>query len=124
MRRGLIAARRSDGGYTLIELQVVVVIVGVLSGVGFAAVDAVKNRAVKAACVADLSNVETASSAYHAEYGSFATAIDDPPHTSTTLVGARYLRAAPGNGGYTIVYRPADGSVRGEVGATSCRQPT
>jgi prepilin-type N-terminal cleavage/methylation domain-containing protein len=120
MLQGLRTVRHDDRGFTLIELQVVLVILGVLSSLAFSAAHSVHNQAVAIACRADMINVGVASAAYHAEYGTYATAIDDRTDPATTLVGARYLRQAPGSTRYTITYNPADGSVQGEVGSTPC----
>jgi prepilin-type N-terminal cleavage/methylation domain-containing protein len=121
MLERLHTARHSDGGFTLVELPVVLVILGVLSSAAFSATQEFGDLAVTTACKVDTTNVETASAAYHADNGSHATAIDDPTHTSTTLVGAEYLREAPSSTRYTITYDPTDGSVQGDLGTTNCK---
>jgi prepilin-type N-terminal cleavage/methylation domain-containing protein len=110
MPQRLRAARRGDSGFTLVELQIVLVVLGVLSTAAFAAVRDVDGHGAAAACAAESFNVELASAAYHADNGGFATAIDDPAHSATTLVGAEYLQRAPDSTEYTITYDPADGS--------------
>jgi prepilin-type N-terminal cleavage/methylation domain-containing protein len=120
MLKRLYATGQSDRGFTLVEFPVVLVILGVLSGAAFSAVQEFSNQAVTTACKLDAINVETASAAYYEDNGRHATAIDNPTQSSTTLVGAKYLRQAPNSPKYTITYNPADGSVQGDVATTSC----
>ncbi len=85
------AARRSDSGFTLIELLIVVVILGVLSGIVVFAVTAFNGDGVAAACKADKKNVEIAEEAYYAKTGGTAANI-------AALTGAGYLKEAPPDG--------------------------
>jgi prepilin-type N-terminal cleavage/methylation domain-containing protein len=103
---------RTDAGFTLIELLIVVLILGVLSGIVVFAVGAFNTDGQAAACKADAKNVEIASEAFLAKTGGYASAIDDATHTATTLVGAKYLKEAPPTAnGYTIVYASGTGKV-------------
>ena len=103
---------REQEGFTLIELLIVIVILGVLAAVVVFAVNGISDRGKASACKSDVKSVEVASEAYYAKNGSWATAIDDAGHTSTTLVGAGLLRSAPGTGnGYTVNYAAATGAV-------------
>ena len=99
------AIRRSDSGFTLVELLIVIVILGVLTGIVVFAVGAFTDRGEVAACRADMKTVQTAAEAYRAQVGTYATAIAGG---ATTLVGAGYLKAAPPTTTYTITY-DADG---------------
>lgn len=89
------AARENESGFTLIELLIVIVILGVLSGIVVFSVAGITNNSAKVACKTDVNIVEVASEAYYAQNGSYATAIDDVTHTATTLVGAKLLKAPP-----------------------------
>jgi general secretion pathway protein G len=103
---------REQEGFTLIELLIVIVILGVLAAVVVFAVNGISDRGKASACKSDVKSVEVASEAYYAKNGSWATAIDDAGHSSTTLVGAGFLRSAPGTGnGYTITYTAGTGAV-------------
>ena len=114
MRQRIAAVRASDSGFTLIELLIVIVILGVLSGVVVFAVQAFNNDGKAAACKADIKNVEIASEAYYAKNAS-AYAADIP-----ALVAAHYLKEAPSTtNGYTINY--AAGVVTGTLtGGGAC----
>jgi prepilin-type N-terminal cleavage/methylation domain-containing protein len=60
MLKRLREIRANQDGFTLIELLIVVVILGVLSGIVVFAVSAFNNDGVTAACKADMKNVEIA----------------------------------------------------------------
>jgi len=98
--------RRSDSGFTLIELLIVIVILGVLSGIVVFAVGAFNNDGKAVACKADKKNVEIASEAYYAKNNSTWAA------SIAALVTAGYLKEAPSTtNGYTISYDAATGAV-------------
>jgi general secretion pathway protein G len=112
-----------DSGFTLTELLIVIVILGVLTGIVVFAVGAFTDRGEVAACKADMKTVESASEAYRAQVGSYASAIDDATHSATTLVGAGYLRSAPSTTTYTITYTTAGvvtGDINGGTATTDC----
>ena len=106
MMRKIWERRNSDeSGFTLVELLVVIVILGILAAVAVFAVGGITDKGKASACKADLKSVEVASEAYFATNGAYA---DDVP----ALVTAKFLRQAPGTGnGYTITYTASDGSV-------------
>ncbi len=89
------AARRDQSGFTLIELLIVIVILGVLAAIVVFSVRGITDRGDKSACKANLSTVQTASEAYYAKNSTYATAVDDATHTSTTLVGGGFLQSDP-----------------------------
>lgn len=105
------AAEGIDKGFTLIELLITVVILGVLAGIVVFAVSAFTGQGETAACKSDLKNVEIASQAYYAKNHSYASAIDDASHTSTTLVGSGILKEAPSSDKYSFTYTAATGDV-------------
>jgi general secretion pathway protein G len=106
------ALRGKDDGFTLIELLIVVVILGVLSGIVVFAVGAFNNDGVVAACKTDKKSIEVASEAYFAKTGAHAA-------TVAAMVTADYLKEAPSSTKYTIVYDPATGDVTA-TGAAGC----
>jgi prepilin-type N-terminal cleavage/methylation domain-containing protein len=103
------ALRGKDDGFTLIELLIVVVILGVLSGIVVFAVGAFNNDGVVAACKTDVKSVEVASEAYYAKTGGYATDV-------ATLVTAKYLKEAPSSTKYTVAYD----NTTGAASSTTC----
>ena len=83
--------RRDEEGFTLIELMVVVLIVGILAAIGVPKFAASKERAFLASMKADLRNLAVAQEAYLYEKGSyFSGAVPDPalnfqPSTGVTI---------------------------------------
>jgi general secretion pathway protein G len=95
--------REGEGGFTLVELLVVIVILGVLAGIVVFAVGGISNKSTKAACNADVSTVQTAEEAYYAQNNSYTTV--------AALVTANLLRSAPSNAGYVITASATTGAV-------------
>lgn len=96
---------RTDDGFTLVELLIVIVIMAALAGVVVVSTKGVDDTGAGRACAADVQAVRTASESYYAENdNTFAASI-------AVLVTGRYLAAAPANDGYTVVYDPVTGAV-------------
>jgi prepilin-type N-terminal cleavage/methylation domain-containing protein len=119
---------RSEEGFTLIELMIVIVILGVLAGIVIFAVGGITDNGNVAACKSDVKTVSVAIEAYKAKNGSY------PPNLVPSLTTSPnvFLRAQPGLGdgtpvgmtlanasaGYTITYA-TDGSLT-VSGTTTC----
>jgi general secretion pathway protein G len=115
--RAVRAQRGNDGGFTLTELLIVIVILGVLTGIVVFAVGAFTDRGEEAGCKADLRTVQAAVEAYRAQEDDYPDAGDAG---FTQLVAGGYLRAAPDSPAYTITLE-ADGVVTGALtGDTDC----
>jgi general secretion pathway protein G len=69
------SARENESGFTLIELLIVIVILGVLSGIVVFSVSGITNRGDTAACDANKRIVQVASEAYFAQNGTYAADI-------------------------------------------------
>jgi general secretion pathway protein G len=96
---------RGEGGFTLVELLVVIVILGILAAVAVFAVGGVTDKGRQSACKADVASVAAASEAYFVPNAGYAP-------NMAALVTAKYLRSLPqAGGGYTITYSAVDGSV-------------
>jgi prepilin-type N-terminal cleavage/methylation domain-containing protein len=110
MMRKVWERRSSEGGFTLVELLVVIVILGVLAAVAVFAVGGISNNSKKSACKSDVSTVQSASDIYFAQNATYAA---DMPALKT----AKLLRQLPATGnGYTVTYTSSDGSVSGGTG--------
>lgn len=93
-RDELRAAGRTDAGFTLIELVIVVVVLGILAAIVVFSVTGFTNNSQTAACKSDYKTVETAGEAYYAQKGQFAAALSDLSPT--------FLHTVPSDVTYTV----------------------
>jgi prepilin-type N-terminal cleavage/methylation domain-containing protein len=80
--------RPGDRGFTLVELLIVIVVLGILSGIAVFGVARFRTDAQNAACRADLATVSVAADAYDASTGSYPTDV-------ATLITGGYLKSTP-----------------------------
>ncbi len=73
--------QKKDKGFTLVELLIVIVILGILSTVTVFAVRGITTRGQESSCRADFRTVQTAAEAYAAQYGT-STALQQIPTTA------------------------------------------
>jgi prepilin-type N-terminal cleavage/methylation domain-containing protein len=92
------AIRRSDSGFTLTELLIVIVILGVLTGIVVFAVGQFSNRGEVSACKTAMKTVEVAIETHRANMGTL-------PVDMAALVPT-YLRTNPDTATYNIEYWP------------------
>ena len=98
------ATRKSlDGGFTLIELMIVIVVLGLVAATVLFAAGGISDRGSASVCEANLKQVETAEAAYFAQFSSYTTIPD--------LVSRRLLRAAPASSDYSFTVDLATGAV-------------
>jgi prepilin-type N-terminal cleavage/methylation domain-containing protein len=112
--------RQNQDGFTLVELLIVIVILGILAAIVVFAVNGITDRGVTSACKTDMVTAQTASDAYYAQNGGWAASIP-------ALVAAGLLRTAPPDGTvagdrYEILYNAATGAVTGNL-LTSAAPP-
>jgi prepilin-type N-terminal cleavage/methylation domain-containing protein len=105
------ARRRPEAGFTLIELLIVIVVLGVLSGIVLFGVGRFRSDANAAACQSDLSAVNAAADAYQAVTGNY-------PRELADLTFGQYLMSAP-TGTWTF-----DGTARTATRSPVCAGPT
>ncbi|GAA2330561.1 type II secretion system protein [Dactylosporangium salmoneum] len=115
MLQRLRAVRENESGFTLVELLIVIVILGILSGIVVFAVGAFNDRGTKAACKTDLKNVEVAVEAYRAKTGDYPPAGDAGGWDKLTDPAGQYIREKPSSPDYTITL-----GADGKVTATGC----
>lgn len=64
---------KQDKGFTLVELLIVIVILGILATVTVFAVTGITNKGKTSACQSDGATIQTAEEAYSANTGSYTT---------------------------------------------------
>jgi general secretion pathway protein G len=89
MLRRIRALRSDETGFTLIELLIVIVILGVLSGIVVFAVSGITDRGKASACAAEIKTVQVAAEAFYAKTSNYA------PDTAA-LVTAGFLQGPIG----------------------------
>ena len=99
--QGLIRRKKNESGFTLIELLIVIVILGVLSGIVVFAVSGIQDRGNAAACKTDKKTVLVAVEAYYAKNGTYPQA-GDAGWLQLTVGVDQLLRDKPNGTGYTI----------------------
>lgn len=95
------ARKRTESGFTLIELLIVIVILGVLSGIVVFAVSGIQDRGNAAACKTDKKTVQVAVEAYYAKNGEYPAA-GDAGWLQLTVGLNQLLRDRPDGAGYVI----------------------
>jgi len=111
--------RQDQRGFTLVELMVVIVIIGVLSAIGIPSYTGAVDRAKVGACNANRRMLSTAVAAYYLDHSTYYK-LDSAGHPTNQVIGigdlAQYIENAeamkcPGGGDYTIVLTSGDGKV-------------
>src|SRR5690242_9062274 len=86
---------KTEQGFTLMELLIVIVVMAVISGIAVFALSGTTASALVAACKADASTVEAAADAYHSQVGQWPAGPGD-------LAASGYLRSTPSSSHYSI----------------------
>ena len=94
METEIVEVKKSDRGFTLVELLIVIVILGILATVTVFAVRGITNQGQDSACAADEKTLQVAAEAYMAQNGSY-------PATTQIMVDAGLLRDVSENWTYS-----------------------
>lgn len=94
MIRELREVRRNQDGFSLVELLIVIVVLGVLAGIVVFGVGTFRTDATQSACGAEAKTVKVASTAYLARNGGAVKGNNDKARMQT-LVKAGYLESMP-----------------------------
>jgi prepilin-type N-terminal cleavage/methylation domain-containing protein len=78
------AASESESGFTLVELLIVIVILGILSGIVVFSVSGITSCGANAACNSDVASVTVASEAFYAQTGPIRRPSPRSCHNSST----------------------------------------
>jgi len=94
---------KQDKGFTLVELLIVIVILGILATVTVFAVRGITDQGQTSACDADKKTLQTATEAFFAQYGGSALPenLADQNAAYTAAVAAGDATALPAAGGDT-----------------------
>ena len=90
---------RNQRGFTLVELMIVIVIIGVLAAIAVPAYSSYVSKAKERTCEANRRMISTAAGVYYIENGNYATDIND---LSDYLDNVDSLKC-PADGEYTLV---------------------
>lgn len=107
---------RRRKGFTLIELMVVVLFIGILVGIAVPKLGASRDKAKLADVLSDVRNAETAEEAYFADSGRYGTYADLQTASNFTVSPETSMTISPATSGYTV--DASNGSIT--AGTNSC----
>lgn len=105
--------RTAQDGFTIVELLIVIVVIGILAAITIVAYNGVSGRAVASALQSDLSNASKQLKLYQVIYGSYPNSLDANNCPTTPNVDTTYcLKASSGS---TYTYYQADNTVTPQI---------
>ncbi len=110
--------KKQDKGFTLVELLIVIVILGILATVTVFAVRGITDQGQESACNADKKTMQTAVEAYFAQWGgtTIPTGADAAPSGASWSVGADAETTLVNAG---LIVEASDGITVADTGALS-----
>lgn len=101
MKAGL--NEKSEKGFTLIELMIVIAIIGILAAIAIPQFSAYRTRSYNAAAMADLRSAATAQEAYQVDNQTYANSLTDLTVSYGLITSNNVELVISGSpGGYTI----------------------
>jgi general secretion pathway protein G len=113
--------RQGEEGFTLIEMLIVVIILGILAAVVVFGVSTFRKDSAAKACTTDVKSVETAAQAYKAKNGAYPTGATDAARINVLVTG-EYLKSAPSTTNGYVVTLTDGGGVAGSTPACNAVQ--
>ena len=111
---------RNRNGFTIVEMLIVVLIIGILAGIALPKFASTRDKATLASIRSDVRNAETAEEAYFADNGYYATLAQLQTATNFSLSPGNTMTVNPssalGPAGYTA--KATNSSI--SAGATTC----
>lgn len=98
------AKPRPISGFTIVELLVVIVVIGVLAAITIVSYSGIKTKAIAASLQSDLSSSAQKLKLYYTEYGTYPSTLNASNCPTTPTADSKYcLKASSGN---TLTYCP------------------
>ena len=96
IQRSMAKKRSGEGGFTLVELLIVIVILGILAAIVVLAIGGLKDSAQSSSCKAGLNTIKSAEDAYFAQNNTYGQMAD------LTTGANKLLKTDPATQGLTI----------------------
>ena len=106
MHRKYEELRAKESGFTLVELLIVIVILGVLAAIVVFSVRGINNSSTTSACSADVATVNSALEAYYAQNKAYPASLQALFSASNPL-----LKSSPTFGGNAAIYNSVSGTL-------------
>lgn len=97
-QRGVFKLNTRFSGFTIVELLVVIVVIGILASITIVSYTGVSDRAKKAALQSDMANSTIKLKSYQVQYGSYPTSLDSNNCPAAPYIDTNYcLKSSSGN---------------------------